>query len=448
MKKKHTYWFILIFIYLSWVTQTQAQVILVPNKVKVAGMQVFLTNKAREEVQKKVNSLTCSPRHYKEIFDRINLYLPIIEQTLKEENIPDDFKYLAIQESYLIADEVSVANAVGFWQFKEEGAREVNMRIDSQIDERMHIIASTRGFARYLKKHQDYFQNWFSALLAFHLGRTGARNFLKEKKINFSTNYVKIDHHAHWYLYHFIAHKLVFEKVVGKELHPELCLYSGYHFQGKTIAELSRHFGISQQLIRDYNKWLKKNKVPEDIDFPILIPLTHKQYASIDKKYINNVIATRKLNYHHYLETAKQFPSILYKNQRSSKADNKAILRINGIVGTFASATDDLRALACKGRIKLEDFLKINDIDKNHCPKEGHIYYFQNKNSKANVHYHIVQPQETWWSIAQKYGIRQAALLEKNRAKRTDVLKIGRVLWLRFIRPADIPIAYLQTNKG
>ena len=57
------------------------------------------------------------------ILDRVSIYFPIIEKILKEENIPDDFKYLSIQESSLISDAESSSNAVGFWQFKSETAK-------------------------------------------------------------------------------------------------------------------------------------------------------------------------------------------------------------------------------------------------------------------------------------------------------------------------------------
>ena len=57
------------------------------------------------------------------ILDRVSLYFPIIERVLNEEKIPDDFKYLSIQESALISTAKSSSNAFGFWQFKEETAK-------------------------------------------------------------------------------------------------------------------------------------------------------------------------------------------------------------------------------------------------------------------------------------------------------------------------------------
>ena len=89
----------------------------------------------------------------------MHLYFPIIENIFKEEGVPDDFKYLSLQESGLISDAVSTSNAVGFWQFKDFTAREVGLRVDKQIDERKNIVSSTRGAAVYLKRNNFLMNN-------------------------------------------------------------------------------------------------------------------------------------------------------------------------------------------------------------------------------------------------------------------------------------------------
>ncbi|MHB9147757.1 MAG: lytic transglycosylase domain-containing protein [Candidatus Amoebophilus sp.] len=417
------------------------QTITVPNKISFANMQLYIAAEAKEEIQKKVTSLTRSPKHYKEVFDRINLYMPLIERVLKEEGLPDDLKYLAIQESHLISDDISETNAVGFWQFKQAGALEVGTRIDRYIDERMHIVASTRAFAKYIKKHYSHFNNWLYSLLAFHLGRGGAKTFIKEHKWNIGATTATIDNHAHWYIYHFIAHKLVFKDVIGKELHPELYLYECRDCQGKTIHELSQQFGVALPMIRSYNKWLKPTKIPEDATCSVLIPMTHQQYAQLDHLRVYSLLDKYKINYSAYWDKAQNFPCI---TSAKSTTKSQPTIQINGINGIVAQPNDNLTTLATKGNITLKQFLEFNDIDAKHQIEIGQAYYFKAKNSRANVHYHIVRHKETWWSIAQKYGIKLSSLLSKNRARKALPLTAGRVLWLRFMRPANIPIAYLN----
>ena len=102
----------------------------VPHKMQFAGMTLTIRDDARREIQKDVNALTQSPKHHNIKVERAKTYFPIIEKVFAEENLPDDFKYLVLQESALIADAVSVSNAVGFWQFKDFTALEMGLRVD------------------------------------------------------------------------------------------------------------------------------------------------------------------------------------------------------------------------------------------------------------------------------------------------------------------------------
>ena len=53
-------------------------------------------------------------------------YFPIIEPILKKNNLPDDFKYLALIESGL-ENVTSPAGAKGFWQIMKSTAKEFNL---------------------------------------------------------------------------------------------------------------------------------------------------------------------------------------------------------------------------------------------------------------------------------------------------------------------------------
>lgn len=414
----------------------------VPTRMQFADMQLQITKEAKEQIQKKVHRLVRSTEYYKIIFDRVNLFMPIIERIIREEGLPEDFKYLAIQESSLVADAVSTSNAVGFWQMKSASAAEVGLRIDRYIDERMHIAAATRGAARYIKSHNTQFHNWIYALLAYYLGRTGAQPFTDERYFGVKT--MKIDQDTNWYIHHFLAHKLVFEDAIGKEQHPELCLYECNDCQGKTLREISKQFGVTQQLLRMYNKWLKSLKVPKDATCAMIIPMTHQQYANIDAVGLQSILARYKIDYSKYWNRAVTFPVV------TTSAGKHGLMRtkFNGVAGVIAQSGDSLASLARAGNVSLEQFLAYNDIGPSHCIEVGQVYYFKAKKSKASVHYHIVRPGETWWSIAQKYGIKKRALLSKNRVRQETDVKPGRVLWLRFIRPASLPITYEQAPSN
>ena len=62
-------------------------------------------------------------------------YFPVIERILKENGIPEDFKYLAVAESSL-RNEVSPAGARGIWQFMNGTAEQYGLETNREVDER------------------------------------------------------------------------------------------------------------------------------------------------------------------------------------------------------------------------------------------------------------------------------------------------------------------------
>src|SRR5690606_4934183 len=105
-----------------------AQIRQVPSQLQFADLPVKISAQAQREIQLDVDAPYRNPAYFKVKQDRVNLFLPIVERELRNNDVPEDFKYLVIQESGLIADAVSTSNAVGFWQFKQGTAEEVGLR--------------------------------------------------------------------------------------------------------------------------------------------------------------------------------------------------------------------------------------------------------------------------------------------------------------------------------
>ena len=95
--------------------------------------------------KKEIINLNANQKYLSNLVAKMNIYFPIIEKIFKEENVPDELKYLVIQERALISDAVSTSNAVGYWQFKAETAKEMGLKVDNRVDERMNIAAASRG---------------------------------------------------------------------------------------------------------------------------------------------------------------------------------------------------------------------------------------------------------------------------------------------------------------
>jgi len=421
----------------------------VPSSMEFAGIKLSISEAARKQIQTDVDALHRNQTYLKRKIDKVNLYFPIIERVFNTENLPEDFKYLAIQESALIPDAVSSSNAVGFWQFKEVSAKEVGLRVDRYIDERMHITASSRAAAKYLKKNNFFFDNWVYALLAYNTGPGGAEQHIEKKYLG--AKKMEINKRTHWYVKKFLAHKIAFENEIHKNYSQTMQLYEYDKTQNKSLKEISDYFEIDPQAVENYNKWLRRGRIPTDKTYLAIIPV------SADNLVAQNLFGTDIENKNIPKPKSKIVLQSTYKpisefdfqrNQDFPSVNNNSPtkVKINGIPGFIALAIDDINSISVGHAISVDKFLKYNDMTSSDQIVEGQVYYLKSKKSKAKIHYHVVLPGENAWSISQKYGIKINKLLAKNRMREEKDLSPGMVMWLRFIRPRDVPVEYKKTN--
>lgn len=411
----------------------------VPNTIQFAGLNLKLTEKARRKIQAEVNALTRNPRYFQIKVDRLQIYFPIIERVFDEEGLPQDFKYLALQESALISDAVSSSNAVGFWQFKKEAAFEVGLRIDRNIDERLNIVSSTRGAAKYLKKNNRvFFDNWVHALLAYQQGPGGALKLVKKKYRG--SRSMPIDSHTHWYVIKFLAHKIAFEQVKSEA--PKLYLVEYHEGQGKTIKEISDQKQMDFAQVQKYNKWLKRGKVPNDKRYTVILP--YEQNPALLASTDNNKSKRSALSAKRQAPFASRYPTNPAKYPLVQNYRNRTKgIKINGIRGVRLKEDMELAALERATGVSTKRLLYYNDISGRKFPRAGELWYLKPKGSKAREEYHVVEKGEDLWSVSQKYGIKLSQLRKKNRiSKRQTTVKTGRILWLKSTRPSGEPVAY------
>jgi len=89
-------------------------------------------------------------------------------------NLPVTVAVVPIMESSLNPNEVAGSHknaAKGFWQFKPATARDMGLRVDDSIDERLDAEKSTRAGLKYLQWLEKKFDgNHDLAVFAFHVG--------------------------------------------------------------------------------------------------------------------------------------------------------------------------------------------------------------------------------------------------------------------------------------
>lgn len=402
------------------------EAVTVPSTIYFAGMKLELDHAAQKDVQTSVDALLRYPDFFLAKVERANMYYPIIERIFKEEGLPDDFKYLVLQESALVSDAVSTSNAIGFWQFKVEAAREVGLRIDDEVDERKNIVAATRGAAKYLKKNNVFLRNWAYALLSYNLGLGGVKTTALNPRYVGETT-MPIDKSMHWYVLKFLAHKIAFEAFVGKSNFGNVSLVEYTQCRKKRMDDIAEHFRIELKDLLFYNKWLAVNEVPNDKNYTVILPVK----PEIKEETILEAAQP---------ETTQPLATYEYKRIEGVKVP--AFLTWNGIEAIQAQEGDNSATLALQGGIRLGKFLRINNLEKFDEIKAGQIYYFGHKKDEALVLFHTVQPGENVWDISQMYGVEMEAILYKNRMEENEALKPGRILYLKNRRPANEPLKF------
>lgn len=107
---------------------------------------------------------------------RSRRYLTPIAGILSKNDVPDDLKYIAVVESALRPDVISVKGAVGIWQLIRSTGRKYGLRIDEVIDQRRSLDAATGAAVLYLQKLHAEFGSWTLAAAAYNMGEKGLHN--------------------------------------------------------------------------------------------------------------------------------------------------------------------------------------------------------------------------------------------------------------------------------
>ena len=413
----------------------------VPSRIRLANMDLIIDAGGRQDIQKDVNSYRKNDKNFRAALDRYVLYMPIVERVLKEEKVPDELKYLCIQESGLLQDAVSSSKAVGFWQFKYASALEVGMRVDRHVDERKNIVSSTRGAARYFKSHNKKLDNWANTVLAHMTGMGGIQKIANKKDVG--AKRMMITRRSHWYLKRYLAHKIAYENELHHTRKDHQVLGEYTNSRGKSLSQVAKALDIDIQVLQSYNKWLSSGKVPNDKNYTIIYPTTSKNLRRATASKSNKA---NKREEDLEEDMASQSTGIDWE----VAPDQTTEVRINELPAVRAGKFDSFTDLLLYAGVKEKKLLKWNEIGGIPTVKPGQVFYLKKKRAVARQKYHIAKYGETLYTISQRYGVRLKSLAIMNRMSIIDDVAPGRVMWLNAKRPAtkEIEIRELPKNAN
>ena len=254
----------------------------IPEKLTFAGENVPLAEgEVRERFERELYVNAYWESNMLLLMKRSAKYLPTIERILRENGIPEDFKYLAMAESGL-QNVVSPAGARGFWQIMPGTAKDYKLEVNDEVDERYHLEKSTQVACKYFRSAFARFGNWTSVAASYNMGIAGLSKRKEEQRF---TNYYDLflNEETSRYVFRILAFKEIFENpqkygfdLSAKDLY-EAPLYRELKVD-QSIPSLSnwaiRH-SSSYKKLKQHNPWLRSTKltVKKGQSYIIKLPL-------------------------------------------------------------------------------------------------------------------------------------------------------------------------------
>ncbi len=266
----------------------------IPKRISIFGGEVDLTNYyARERFDRELMSYTYWHSHVFLIIKRANKYFPIIEPILKEEGVPDDFKYLAVVESSLDQRAISPAKAAGMWQILATTAQESGLTVNEDVDERYNLQKATRVACQYLKRTYELTQSWALAAASYNSGRA---RVLKQMEVQQCNDYFEMlfGEETNRYVFRIMVAKYVMENAqqFGFLLKKE-DLYTNVEAETvsvdstiQNLTDFAKSYGINYQILKDANPWLRTNKLMNAAKKEFLIRIPKIDALKIDEEKI------------------------------------------------------------------------------------------------------------------------------------------------------------------
>lgn len=240
-----------------------------PSQLDFCGEIIPLgISEVRERAEREFYVLLQQPGQIILYLKRSARYFEMYERIFKEENVPDDLKYLSVAESALYMAR-SPKNAVGLWQFIPETGRSMGLIIDDYVDERCHPEKSTRAAVQYLKDGYSKFKSWTLAAAGYNMGHTGVTENLKFQDVKDFFD-LFLNEETSRYILRIVIIKEIMKnpQKYGFNLNKEELYYSekyetiNYKNSIENLSDWAKQNGTTYKDIKLLNPWILKRFLP------------------------------------------------------------------------------------------------------------------------------------------------------------------------------------------
>jgi len=255
------------------------------------------------------------------LFSRASSWFPLIEKILKKNNIPNDFKYIALAESRL-TNSTSPQGAVGFWQFVASTGSHYGLEISNEVDERYHVEKSTEAACRFFKEAYRKFGNWTLVAASYNMGMGGIENHLKKQ--NSASYYdLMMNKETSAYMYRVLALKTLFMNsgrkfTGGRNIYNTATRIFKFDSSITDLEVFAKVQGCDLEILKTFNPWLLTHSLSNPGGKTYLIKLPGKEYI----KKLKLVISTDStLNISDSVRVRTIFPDSVIVKPDSIKTD-------------------------------------------------------------------------------------------------------------------------------
>lgn len=268
----------------------------IPDQVEFAGEKIDLSRyDAFERFDRELSSFIYLHSTTGLLIKRANRFFPIIVPILKENGIPEDFKYLAVIESSLNPRAVSGAKAAGMWQIMPATGKEYGLEVTDSVDERFHIEKSTRAACKYLKRAYDKYGNWALVAASYNGGMGRISKELNNQDVD-SFYDMWLTEETQRYVFRMLAIKQIFSEpyrygfaLKSNQLYlpirtKELKIDSTVN----SLLDIAKQEGVTYGQLKEFNPWVRGRGIPNKTGktYYLSVPLAEDMYYGKKKPVV------------------------------------------------------------------------------------------------------------------------------------------------------------------
>lgn len=345
---------------------------------RVNNLNTNIDVRMNDLVKDEINAVIINRRkESQQILGRTSLYFPAIENIIREKNLPDELKYIAVIESSLRPDAVSRQGASGLWQFMKGTGLIYGLKIDKNVDERRDIEKSTHKALDYLEVLYNIYGNWTLALAAYNCGPGNVNKAMK--KAGGSTDYWKVakflPKETQKYIPKFIAASYLMNYYFVHNLVPiepadELKFTLTVEVSDRLyFKDLSANYEVELRLIEFLNPSYLKGFIPANNDIKYRLTLPEQAMYSFVQNY-----------------KKAEFVNMLSKNRYTEKSTSNVGRDFNNSAKETVYILENKSKAFVKSEEKNKDFQQLlNKKVGNAMTQDRTAYRLKRKESLADI---------------------------------------------------------------